>query len=86
MARKRKEEKLKEEYREHGEDTGSTPVQIIELTAQIDDLADHLKGHQKDLDSKVGFLKMIAKRRKLLIYLKKEDEEIFNKLTQDLDL
>lgn len=86
MARKTKEEKLKDKYQEHKEDTGSTPVQIIDLTSQISELSDHLKDHKKDFDCKVGFLKMISKRRKLLLYLKKEDEDKYNKLIKDLGL
>jgi small subunit ribosomal protein S15 len=86
MARKTKEEKLKEQYQDHEEDTGSTPVQVIDLTAQINELSGHLKDHKKDFDSKVGLLKMISKRRKLLLYLKKEDEEKYNKLIKDLGL
>ncbi len=86
MARKTKEEKLKDKYQEHKEDTGSTPVQVIDLSAKINELADHLKEHKKDFDSKVGLLKMISKRRKLLIYLRKEDEDRYTKLIKDLDL
>jgi small subunit ribosomal protein S15 len=86
MARKTKEEKLKENYQQSKKDTGSTSVQIIDLSAQINELADHLKNHKKDFSSRVGFLKMISKRRKLLLYLKKEDENKYNKLIKDLDL
>jgi small subunit ribosomal protein S15 len=86
MARKTKEEKLKSKYQEHQEDTGSTPVQIIDLSAQINELADHLKDHKKDFDSKVGFLKMISKRRKLLLYVRNQDEDLYNKLIKDLGL
>lgn len=86
MARKTKLDKLKEKYQEHEKDTGSTPVQIVELTIKVKELAGHLKGHNKDLDSKVGFLKMISKRRKLLSYLANQDEELYNKIKKDLDL
>jgi len=86
MARKTKEDKLREKYQEHKEDTGSTSVQVIDLSVKISELADHLKEHKKDFDSKVGLLKMISKRRKLLIYLRKEDQDRYNKLIKDLDL
>jgi len=86
VARKTKLDKLKDKYQEHKKDTGSTPVQIIELTIKIKELAGHLRAHTKDLDSKVGFLQMISKRRKLLSYLANQDEKLYNKIRKDLDL
>jgi len=86
MARKTKLEKLKEKYQDHNSDTGSTPVQIVELSVKIDQLAEHLKKHKQDFDSKVGFLKMLSKRRKLLLYLKNKDEKEYQKLIKDLGL
>jgi small subunit ribosomal protein S15 len=86
MARKTKLDKIRDKYQEHKKDTGSTPIQIVELTMKIKELSDHLKNHKKDVDSKVGFLKMISKRKKLLIYLYRQDQKVYNKLTGDLDL
>jgi small subunit ribosomal protein S15 len=86
MARKTKLDKIRDKYQEHKKDTGSTPIQIVELTMKIKELSDHLKNHKKDIDSKVGFLKMISKRKKLLIYLYRQDQKVYNKLTGDLDL
>ena len=86
MARKTKLDKTRDKYQEHKKDTGSTPVQVVELTMKIKELSGHLKSHKKDIDSKVGFLKMISKRKKLLIYLYKQDQEVYNKLVEDLDL
>ena len=83
---KTKQEKLEDKYKIHKEDTGSTQVQIVGLTKRVNELAKHLKDHKKDFDSKVGLLKMIGKRRRLLGYLKKEDEKKYLKLIKDLDL
>lgn len=54
-------------------DTGSPEVQIALLTNRIARLADHLKGHAHDVHSRRGLLSMIAKRRRLINFLKKVD-------------
>lgn len=56
-------------------DTGSPEVQIALLTKRITRLAEHLKAHAHDVHSRRGLLSMIAKRRRLLNFLKKVDEE-----------
>ena len=71
--------------REKG-DTGSPEVQIALLSAQIDKLAEHLKEHKKDVHSRRGLLSMVAKRRRLLNYLKKKDEERYDKLIKEIGL
>ena len=70
----------------HEEDTGSPEVQVSILTSRINKLADHLKGHKKDDHSRRGLLKMVGKRRRLLNYLKRKDEERYNIVVEKLDL
>jgi small subunit ribosomal protein S15 len=67
-------------------DTGSPEVQIALLTKQIDELSGHLKTHKKDLHSRRGLIKMVAKRRTLLNYLKKEDMDRYEALLEKLNL
>ena len=67
-------------------DTGSPEVQIALLTAKIDKLADHLKGHRKDIHSRKGLLSMISKRRRLLHYLLTKDDQRYKKVVNDLNL
>lgn len=55
-------------------DTGSPEVQIALLTNRITRLAEHLKQHAHDAHSRRGLLSMIAKRRRLINFLKKVDE------------
>jgi len=55
-------------------DTGSPEVQIALLTKRIARLADHLKAHAHDAHSRRGLLSMIAKRRRLINFLRKVDE------------
>lgn len=69
--------KIIEEHRIHEKDTGSPEVQVALLTTQIKKLAGHLKKNPKDNLSRRGLLKMVAKRRTLLAYLKKENAKRF---------
>lgn len=80
-----KQKIIKEYAREKG-DTGSPEVQIALLTAKINKLTEHLKAHPKDVHSRRGLLSMVAKRRRLLNYLKKRDESRHNSLVERLGL
>lgn len=73
-------------YQSHEDDTGSIEVQIAVLTKKVSDLTKHLQEHKKDFDSRRGLLMMVGKRRRLLNYLKKTDEEQYDKLIADLGL
>ncbi len=77
---------LIKKYQTHKEDTGSTEVQVAILTKKISDLTRHLQDHKKDFDSRRGLLMMVGKRRRLLNYLKKTEEEKYAKLIVDLGL
>lgn len=56
-------------------DTGSPEVQVALLTTRIQRLTDHLKEHAQDVHSRRGLLSMIAKRRRILNFLKKVDRK-----------
>jgi len=83
---KDEKQKIISKYAREKSDTGSPEVQIALLSAQIDKLAAHLKEHKKDVHSRRGLLSMVAKRRRLMNYLKGRDEERFKKLTKELGL
>ena len=85
LAKDEKQDIIKKFSREKG-DTGSPEVQIALLSIQIDKLVAHLKEHKKDVHSRRGLLSMVAKRRRLLSYLQKKDEERYKKLIADLKL
>jgi small subunit ribosomal protein S15 len=70
----------------HDSDTGSPEVQISLLTEEIKKLLLHLKKHSKDFHSKRGLLKMVAKRRQLLKFLKEEDTKRYNSIVKKLGL
>lgn len=67
-------------------DTGSAEVQIAILTERIRNLTSHLGDHSKDHHSRRGLLIMVGKRRRLLDYLKRKDQERYNGLIQKLGL
>ena len=70
----------------HENDTGSADVQVARLTERINLLTEHLKGNAKDHSSRRGLLKMVARRRSLLDYLKDTAEERYTKLLEGLNL
>ena len=86
MLEQEEKTKIIEKYKLHDLDTGSPEVQVALLTEQIKRLVSHLKTHRKDFHSKRGLLKMVAKRRKLLRYLQKEDKKRYQALIKKLGL
>ncbi|MEM7764670.1 MAG: 30S ribosomal protein S15 [Pseudomonadota bacterium] len=74
------------EYRLDEKDTGSPEVQVALLSARISDLTGHFNSHKKDHHSRLGLLKMVNKRRKLLDYLKKKDQDRYFDLIKRLGL
>lgn len=79
-------EELIKTYQTDKNDTGSPEVQIAILTARITDLSEHMQTHKKDFHSRRGLLAMVAKRRKLLDYLKGKDEERYQKIIKSLGI
>lgn len=67
-------------------DTGSPEVQVALLTQKIFRLTSHLEENKKDNHSRRGLLKVIAKRRRIINYLKKLDEKRYKGLLGKLDL
>ena len=78
--------KILTQHRIHDKDTGSPEAQIALFTEEIERLAKHLKKHDKDNSSRVGLLKMVAKRKRLLDYLKRENPKRHNSVLKKLDL
>ncbi|MBI2375627.1 MAG: 30S ribosomal protein S15 [Deltaproteobacteria bacterium] len=67
-------------------DTGSPEVQVALLTNRINGLSDHFKAHHKDHHGRRGLLRLVGRRRRMLDYLKREDEERYKTLIQTLGL
>ncbi|MDT7790158.1 MAG: small subunit ribosomal protein [Pseudonocardiales bacterium] len=74
------------EYGLHDSDTGSTEAQVALLSKRIADLTEHLKQHKHDHHSRRGLLLMVGRRRRLLNYLTKVDNNRYRALIQRLGL
>ncbi len=81
-----KKQKIIKDSQMHASDTGSPEVQITLLSERISELSDHLKKHKKDNHSRRGLLQMVNKRRRLLAYLKRKDEERYDFLVKKLEI
>ncbi|HOU45654.1 MAG TPA: 30S ribosomal protein S15 [Candidatus Pacearchaeota archaeon] len=82
----KKKGKIIESSQVHDKDTGSADVQIALLSERINAMLSHLKKHAKDLHSKRGLLAMVMKRKKLLAYLKKENEARYESIKKKVGL
>ena len=80
MANKTKELSL------HEKDTGSSQVQVAQLTVKIENLSKHIKQFKKDKHSSVGLLRAVNRRKKLLDYLKKNKIESYKEVISKLNL
>lgn len=72
--------------RMHDKDTGSADVQVALLSQRINQLTGHLKNHVKDHHSRRGLLQMVARRRKLLDYLKRTASDRYKSVIEKLNL
>jgi len=81
----RKQALIKDHARGKG-DTGSPEVQVAILTERINNLTQHFKSHAKDNHSRRGLLMLVNKRRSLLDYLRRKDEQRYTDLISKLGL
>lgn len=79
-------EQVVSDYKTHDADTGSSQVQVALLTQRINELMDHFNVHKKDHHSRRGLLKMVARRRKLLDYLKRKNIGEYHDIIKKLKL
>lgn len=86
MLDKEAKNQIIEAHRRSSEDSGSPEVQIALLTERINLLTKHLAAHRHDFSSRVGLMRLVGKRKRLLAYLKREDPERYQNLLQKLNL
>ncbi len=67
-------------------DTGSSEVQIALLTYRIRELTEHFKTHKKDEHSRMGLVKLVNRRKRLLTYLRETNHETYTTLIGELGL
>ena len=70
----------------HDKDTGSSEVQVAQLTDKIENLSNHIKKFKKDKHSSVGLLRAVNRRKKLLDYLKRNKIESYKEVISKLNL
>lgn len=73
-------------HRIHEKDTGSPFVQIALLTQRIVELTEHFKVHPHDHHSRLGLLRLVSKRRRLLDYLKRKDVSKYQDIIKELGI
>ena len=78
--------KNKKDLELHDKDTGSSEVQIAQLTKKIENLSKHLNKNKKDKHSSVGLLKTVNRRKKLLAYLKNKKIDSYKNVISKLNL
>ena len=81
-----KKAEIVKEFGASENDTGSPEVQIALLTANIEQLQSHFKDHSHDHHSRVGLLRMVSQRRKLLNYLRNKDTDRYSAIIKKLGL
>ncbi len=81
-----KKKELREKFAHHSTDSGSSEVQVAVFSERIKNLTAHLGEHKKDQSSKRGLLQLVMQRRKLLDYLKSEDQGRYKKIIKALGL
>ena len=84
--KKEKKTEVIGKYKKHGEDTGSTEVQVALLTTKINSLVEHLKINKKDHNSRRGLLMMVGQRKRLLNYLFRKDKKRYSTLAASLGI
>ena len=86
MISKEEKTRIMKEFATHEGDTGSPEVQVAVLTANINNLTEHMKQHKHDYHSQRGLLQMVGHRRNLLAYLKDKDLDRYKNLIERLNL
>ncbi len=84
-------EKKQELFEKHGRlkskgDTGSAEAQVALFTYRINHLTDHLKTNKKDHSTRLGLLKLVGKRRRLLDHLSRKDIERYRAIIKELNI
>ena len=86
MIDSKKKQSIIKKFQTHEGDTGSSEVQIAILTAEMDELINHLKLHPKDHSSRRGLLRKVSSRRSLMRYIKKENPKSYETLMKKLKI
>ncbi|MEQ8552607.1 MAG: 30S ribosomal protein S15 [Cyclobacteriaceae bacterium] len=83
---KEKKEEFFTKYGQGKEDTGSAEGQIALFTHRINHLTEHLKANKQDHSTRLGLMKLVGKRRRLLDYLTKKDIGRYRSIIAELGI
>ena len=86
MITNERKQQLISDFRRGDQDTGSPEVQIAILTSRITELTEHMQTHKKDFASRRGLVAMVARRRRLLDYLKRVNPDRYLDMLRRLEL
>ncbi|MBQ0009402.1 MAG: 30S ribosomal protein S15 [Firmicutes bacterium] len=86
MLSKERTAEIVKKFGKNEKDTGSVQVQIALLTAQINDLTEHLKHNKKDASARRGLFILVGQRKSFLNYLNKTDRDAYVKLLAELNI
>ena len=78
--------KIISKFATNEKDTGSAQVQIAVLSERINNLTEHFKLHKHDNHSKRGLVALVNKRKKLLSYLLKKNNEKYKEIIKELKI
>ena len=82
-------EKTAELIKKHGKsekDAGSSAAQISILTERINNITDHLRENKKDHSARRGLIQLVSKRKRLLLYLKKQNLDSYKTIMKNLNI
>ncbi|HBS48367.1 TPA: 30S ribosomal protein S15 [Candidatus Dependentiae bacterium] len=82
MLSKERKSEIISKFAKSGKDTGSVEIQIAVITERINEISAHLNKFPKDVHSRMGLVKLVGKRRRLNIYLEKNDKMSFDKVKE----
>jgi small subunit ribosomal protein S15 len=77
---------LIDKYKLHDTDVGSAEVQIAILSNRIGYLTEHLKVHTKDHHTRLGLLRLVRRRQKLLNYLRRTNLHSYQKIISEIGI
>ena len=76
----------KERIKTEKKDTGSSEIQIANLSEKIANLTNHFKSNKNDKHSTKGLLKAVNQRKRLLEYLRRKNPENYTNVLTKLNL
>lgn len=83
---KNQKQQILKKFQQADLDTGSPEVQVALLTARINDMTEHFSTHKKDHHGRIGLVRAVNQRRKLLDYLKRKSVNRYGALIKELDI